>query len=59
MFFVIAQRGRGGAVIGGILIEVLLIVFVQDGLTKRERLLFSLAAVGLGFAALAAGTATS
>jgi hypothetical protein len=58
VFFLIAQRDRGAAVIGGILLEVLLIVFVQEGLTKRERLIFSLAAVVLGTAALAAGTAT-
>ena len=57
MFFGLAQRDRGGAVIGGVMLEVLLITIVQQGITRRERLIFSLAAVLLGFLALAAGTA--
>jgi hypothetical protein len=58
IFFRLAQTDRGGAVIGGVMLEVLLITIVQEGITRRERLMFSLAAVVLGFAALAAGTAT-
>jgi hypothetical protein len=58
IFFRLAQTDRGGAVIGGVMLEVLLITIVQEGITRRERLLFSLAAVVLGFSALAAGTAT-
>jgi hypothetical protein len=58
LFFRLAQIDRGGAVIGGVMIEVLLITIVQEGITKRERLIFSFAAIALGFGALAAGTAT-
>ena len=58
VFFRLAQLDRGTAVIGGVMLEVLLITIVQQGITKRERLIFSLAALTLGFGALIAGTAT-
>jgi hypothetical protein len=59
IFFRLAQTDRGGAVIGGVMLEVLLITIVQEGITKRERLIFSFAAITLGFGALIAGTATA
>jgi hypothetical protein len=40
---------------GGVPIEVLLISFVQTGLTRVERIGFSLAAVSLGLLALVVG----
>ncbi len=59
IFFRLAQTDRGGAVLGGVMLEVLLITIVQEGITKRERVLFSTAAATLGFAALVIGTATA
>ena len=50
-----SYEGFGGGVLGGILIEVLLIFFVQHGLTRQERIGFSVAAVSLGLIALAIG----
>lgn len=58
IFFRLAQTDRGGAVLGGVMLEVLLITVVQEGITKRERVIFSTAASTLGFAALVIGTAT-
>jgi hypothetical protein len=59
IFFRLAQTDRGGAVIGGVMLEVLLLTIVQEGITKRERLIFSFSAIALGFGALIAGTATA
>ncbi len=56
IFTFMAYEGNGGGVFGGVLIEVLLIAFVQAGLTRAERIGFSLAAVSLGLLALVAGT---
>lgn len=56
VFAFMAYEGNGGGVFGGVLIEVLLISFVQTGLTRAERIGFSLAAVSLGLLALAAGS---
>ena len=56
IFAFMAYEGNGGGVFGGVLIEVLLISFVQTGLTRTERIGFSLAAVSLGLLAVVAGT---
>jgi hypothetical protein len=50
-----AREGYGGAVFGGVMLEVLLIAFVQQGLTRAERVGFSVAAVTLGLLALIVG----
>lgn len=55
IFVRMSYEGYGGGVIGGVLLEVMLIVFVQHGLTRQERAGFSIAAVSLGLLALAAG----
>jgi hypothetical protein len=55
-FFFLARHGRGGVVLGGTFLEILLITVVQEGITKRERVLFSSAAATLGFLALVTGT---
>ena len=55
IFVRMSYEGFGGGVLGGILLEVLLIVFVQHGLTRQERAGFSVAAVSLGLLALAVG----
>ena len=55
IFAYMAYEGNGGGVFGGVLIEVLLISFVQTGLTRVERIGFSLAAVSLGLLALVVG----
>ena len=55
IFVRMSYEGYGGGVLGGILLEVLLIVFVQHGLTRQERAGFSVAAVSLGLLALAVG----
>ena len=55
VFFVMSLEGYGGGVLGGILLEVLLIAFVQEGLNRVERVGFSVAAVTLGLLALVAG----
>ncbi len=55
IFVRMSYEGFGGGVLGGILLEVLLIMFVQHGLTREERVGFSVAAVSLGLIALAAG----
>ena len=55
VFAVMSAEGYGGAVLGGILLEVLLIAFVQEGLRRAERVGFSVAAVSLGLLALVAG----
>ena len=55
IFVRMSYEGFGGGALGGILLEVLLIVFVQHGLTRQERAGFSVAAVSLGLLALAVG----
>ncbi len=55
VFTVMSAEGHGGAALGGILIQVLLISFAQDGLTRGERVGFSLAAVALGLLAVVTG----
>ena len=55
VFGVMAYEGYGGAVLAGVLIQVLLIAFVQQGLSRLERAGFSVAAVTLGILALVAG----
>jgi len=56
VFTLMAYEGNGGNVLVAVVIEVLLISFVQNGLTRTERIGFSLAAVSLGLLALVAGT---
>ena len=55
VFAVMSYEGYGGGVLGGLLIEVLLIWFVQEGITRAERVGFSLAAVSLARFAFIAG----
>ena len=55
VFAVMAYEGYGGGVFGGVLIEVLIIWFVQHGITRAERVGFSLAAVSLALFAFIAG----
>ena len=55
-FTLMARAGEGERVLVAIVVEVALIAFVQAGLTRRERVWFSVAAVVLGLLALAAGT---
>ena len=55
VFVVMSYEGYGGGVLSGVLIEVLLIAFVQQGLTRGERVGFSIAAVSLGLLALVTG----
>ena len=55
VFAVMSAEGYGGGVVGGMLIQILLIVFVQQGLTRAERVGFSVAAVSLGLLALVVG----
>jgi hypothetical protein len=57
VFFYMGVEGNSGAAAGGIFLEALLIGFVQQGIEWRERRLFLVAAVVLGFAALATGLA--
>lgn len=57
VFFYMGTEGHRGEAAAGILIETLLILFVQQGLARRERLLFAAWAIALGFLALAAGSA--
>lgn len=56
MFTIMSAEGYGGAALGGVLIQVLLIAFAQGGLTRGERVGFSLAAVSLGLLAVVTGT---
>jgi uncharacterized membrane protein len=55
VFAVMSYEGHGGGVLGGVLLEVLLITFVQQGLDRTERVGFSIAAVSLGLLALVVG----
>ena len=55
VFGVMSYEGLAGAVVGGILLQVLLISFVQQGIGRAERVGFSLAAVSLGLLALVVG----
>ena len=55
LFFYMSAEGHRGEVVGAIVLEVLLITFVQEGLRRGERLAFALAAVALGVTALLAG----
>ena len=55
IFVRMSYEGYGGGVLGGVLLEVLLIMFVQHGLKREERIGFSVAAVSLGLIALAIG----
>ncbi len=55
VFVVMSAEGYGGGVLGGVLVEVLLIWFVQHGITRAERVGFSLAAVSLALFAFIAG----
>ena len=55
VFAVMSYEGYGGGVFGGVFIEVLLIWFVQHGITRAERVGFSLAAVSLALLAFIAG----
>ena len=55
VFAVMSYEGYGGGVFGGVLIEVLIIWFVQHGITRAERVGFSLAAVSLALLAFIAG----
>ena len=57
VFFYMGLEGHRGEASTGILLEALLIVFVQNGIEWRERRRFLIAAVVLGFAALATGLA--
>ena len=57
VFFYMGLEGHRGEASTGIFLEALLIVFVQQGIEWRERRLFLIAAVVLGFAALATGLA--
>ena len=57
VFTVMAYEGYGGAVLSGVVLEVLLITVVQQGLTRLERIGFSVAAVTLGLFALIIGLA--
>ncbi len=59
VFGVMAYEGYGGGVFGGVLIEVLLIWFVQHGITRAERVGFSLAAVSLALFAFVVGRAAA
>ena len=59
VFAVMSYEGYAGGVFGGVLIEVLLIAFVQEGVTRLERIGFSLAAVSLGLLAYVAGRLAS
>jgi len=58
VFFYMGTEGHGGEVVGGIFLMTLLILFVQQGLNRRERFLFAGSAVVLGLLAFAAGSAT-
>ncbi len=55
LFFYMSAEGHRGEVAGAIVLEVLLITFVQEGLRRGERLGFAVAAVVLGVTALLAG----
>ena len=55
VFTVMSYEGYGGGVLAGVLLEVLLITIVQQGLTRNERVAFSLAAFSLGLLALVTG----
>jgi hypothetical protein len=55
VFAVMSYEGHGGGIFGGVLIEILLIAFVQQGVTRVERAGFALAAVSLGLFAFIAG----
>jgi hypothetical protein len=55
VFAVMSYEGFGGAVLGGVLLQVLMILFVQQGIGRTERVGFSLAAVSLGLLALVVG----
>ena len=57
VFTVMAYEGYGGAVLTGVVLEVLLITIVQQGITRLERVGFSVAAVSLGLMALVLGLA--
>lgn len=57
VFFYMGILGHRGEVTAAIMLEALLILFVQQGLARRERFLYAVWAVALGFLALAAGTA--
>ena len=59
VFFYMGTEGHRGEVLGGIFFEALLILFVQQGLAQRERLLFTGTAVALGVGAYVAGSAAS
>ena len=55
VFFYMSAEGHRGEVVAAIFLEVLLIGFVQQGLQRSERILFALAAVGVGLLALGGG----
>ena len=55
VFGVMSYEGYGGAVLAAVLIQILLIGFVQQGLSRPERVGFSIAAFTLGLLALVAG----
>ena len=57
VFAVMSYEGYGGAVLTGVILEVLLITIVQQGITRVERIGFSVAAVSLGLLALVIGQA--
>ena len=59
VFFYMGTEGHRGEALVGIFLETLLILFVQQGLERRERLLFAVAAIVLGLLALIAGSAAA
>jgi hypothetical protein len=56
VFAVMAYEGYRGQVAGALLVELALIVFIQQGLTRLERIGFSLAAVSLALLAVVVGS---
>ena len=57
VFAVMAYEGYRDQVFAAVLVELVLIAFIQQGLTRVERVGFSLAAVSLALLAVVVGTA--
>jgi hypothetical protein len=56
VFGVMAYEGYRDQVLAAVLVELVLIAFVQQGLTRVERIGFSLAAVSLALLAVVVGS---
>ena len=56
VFAVMAYEGYRRQVAAAVLVEVFLIVFIQQGLTRLERMGFSLAAISLALLAVVVGS---